>query len=74
MAIEMLDTLGQKCPQPILKLTLKAADMKQGDILEVLGDSPVFEEHVRTWCERVGKLLVSVKEEGKTKKRIKIRF
>jgi TusA-related sulfurtransferase len=38
MAVEVLDTLGQKCPQPVLKIAVKAPDMKQGDILEVLGD------------------------------------
>ena len=40
MAIEMLDTLGDKCPEPILKITVKAAHMKQGDILEVLAEAP----------------------------------
>jgi len=74
MVIEMLDTLGQKCPEPILKITLKATHMKQGDILEVLGDCPTFEEHVRIWCERLGKLLLSVKDEGDNKKRIQIQF
>ncbi|MDY6838644.1 MAG: sulfurtransferase TusA family protein [Thermodesulfobacteriota bacterium] len=74
MAIEMLDTLGDKCPEPILKLTLKAVDMKQGDILEVLGDSRTFEEHVRIWCERLGKVLLSVKDQGQKKKRIQIQF
>lgn len=74
MAIEVLDTLGMKCPQPILKLAEKAPDMNRGDILEVLGDCPTFEKDVRIWCERLGKLVLSVKDESEDKKRIQIQF
>jgi len=74
MAIEMLDALGDKCPEPILKITAKAVDMKEGDILEVLGDAPTFEKHVRIWCERLAKVLLSVRDEGHNKKRIQIQF
>jgi len=74
MAMESLDTLGLKCPQPVLKIAVKAADMKLGDILEVLGDCPTFERDIRVWCERLGKVLLSVKDEGAAKKRIQIQF
>jgi len=74
VAVEVLDTLGQKCPQPVLKIAVKAPDMKQGDILEILGDCPTFEKDVRRWCERLGKVLLSVKDEEQNKKRIQIRF
>jgi tRNA 2-thiouridine synthesizing protein A len=74
VAVEVLDTLGQKCAQPVLKIAVKAPDMKQGDILEVLGDCPTFEKDVRRWCERLGKVLLSVKDEGQNKKRTQIRF
>jgi tRNA 2-thiouridine synthesizing protein A len=74
MAREVLDTLGMKCPQPILKLAVRARDMKAGDILEILGDCPTFEKDVRIWCERLGKLILSVKDESEDKKRIQIQF
>jgi tRNA 2-thiouridine synthesizing protein A len=74
MAVETLDTLGLKCPQPVLKIAVKAPDMKQGDILEVLGDCPTFEKDVRTWCERLGKIFLSIKNEGGDKIRIQIQF
>jgi tRNA 2-thiouridine synthesizing protein A len=74
MSVEILDTLGMKCPQPVLKIAVKAPDMKEGDILEVLGDCPTFEKDVRTWCERLGKVFLSVKDEGGNKKRIQIQF
>ena len=47
MAVEILDTIGLKCPQPILKIAVKAADMNLGDILEIIGDCPTFERDVR---------------------------
>jgi len=72
--MEVLDTFGLKCPQPVLKIAVKAADMKSGDILEVLGDCPTFERDIRVWCERLGKVLLSVKDEGSDKKRIQIQF
>ena len=74
MAVEVLDTLGLKCPQPILKIAVRAPDMQRGDILEVLGDCPTFEKDVRTWCERLGKVFLSVKDEGGEKKTIQIQF
>ena len=74
MAVEILDTLGLKCPQPVLKLAVRAPDMESGSILEVLGDCPTFEKDVRTWCERLGKVFLSVKDEDQGKKRIRIQF
>lgn len=74
MAVEILDTLGMKCPQPILKIAVKATDMKAGDILEILGDCPTFEKDIRTWCERLNKVFLSIKDEGENKKRIQIQF
>ena len=74
MAIEILDMLGIKCPQPVLKIAVKAPDMNPGDILEVLGDCPTFERDVRVWCERLGKTFLSISDEGSGKKRIQIRF
>ncbi len=74
MAIEVLDMLGMKCPQPVLKIAVKAPDMNHGDILEVLGDCPTFEKDVRVWCERLGKIFLSVQHEGHEKKRIQIQF
>jgi tRNA 2-thiouridine synthesizing protein A len=73
MAVQVLDTLGMKCPQPVLKIAVAAPNMGDGDILEVLGDCPTFEKDVRTWCERLGKVFLSVKEEAESR-RIQIQF
>ena len=74
MALEVLDMVGMKCPQPVLKIAVKAPDMSPGDILEVHGDCPTFERDVRVWCERLGKVLLAIQEDVTGKKRIQIQF
>ena len=72
MPVCQLDTLGLKCPQPVLKLALQASQMRSGDILEVLGDCPTFERDVRKWCERLNKPLLAVNDNGNGSKAKKI--
>jgi len=74
MAIEILDTLGMRSPEPILKIAVRSPNMKSGDILQVLGDCPTFESDVHTWCKRLGKMHLSTKDLGLEKKQIQIRF
>ena len=74
MSVVVLDTMGIKCPQPILKIAVKAPSMNPGDILEVVGDCPPFERDVRAWCKRLAKVILSITEEGDTIKRIQIQF
>ena len=74
MGTEVLNTLGKKCPQPIFKIALKVPAMKSGDVLEVLGNCPTFEKDVRTWCERLGRVLLFVKDEGNNQKRVQIQI
>ena len=74
MALEILDMEGMKCPQPVLKIAVKAPDMNPGDILEVIGDCPTFERDVRVWCQRLQKTFLSIQDEGDGKKRIQIQF
>lgn len=74
MATVVLDTTGLKCPQPVLKIAAKSPDMQIGDILEVIGDCPTFERDIRTWCMRLKKILLFMKDEGAGKKRCQIQF
>jgi tRNA 2-thiouridine synthesizing protein A len=74
MSVLVIDTLGMKCPQPVLKIAAKAPDMRRGDILEVLGDCPTFEKDLRIWCDRLGKVFLSVRDEGQESKRVQIQF
>jgi TusA-related sulfurtransferase len=73
-ATHSLDTTGSAYPECILQIASKAAFMKQGDILEVVGDCQDFEKNVRTWCVETGRGFLSIKDEGEDKKRIQIQF
>lgn len=68
MARELLDCRGMKCPQPVLKIAAKSAQMNSGDVLEVLGDCSTFEKDVRAWCSRTSKTLMAVNNEGGAQK------
>lgn len=57
----VLDATGLKCPQPILKLSVVSAEMKSGDILEIIGNCPTFERDVTVWCARLKKTLLLVR-------------
>ena len=74
MATEVLDMVGMKCPQPVLKIAVRAPEMHPGDILEVIGDCPTFERDVRVWCQRLKKTFLSIQDEGGDRKRIQILF
>ena len=73
MTIQTLDCIGLKCPQPSLKVTIVAAKMNAGDILEVVADCSTFEKDIRAWCTRAKKTLLWVRDEG-AHKRVQIKF
>lgn len=58
MATHALDTLGLKCPQPILKIAIKAKTLEPGDLLEIRADCPSFPDDVKAWCQRTGNTLL----------------
>lgn len=70
----VLDATGLRCPQPVLKLSVISADMKHGEILEIIGDCPTFEKDISAWCIRLKKTLLFMKDEGGYRKRALIRF
>lgn len=74
MQVKLLDATGLICPQPLLKIAVASAEMEPGDILEVAADCPSFENDVRTWCARLKKTLLVVKDEGGYRKSVRIRF
>lgn len=74
MAMVMLDTLGLRCPQPVLRIAAKTAELQIGDVLEVIGDCPTFEKDVRLWCDRLKKTLLWIRDEGGGKKRCQIQL
>lgn len=70
----LLDASGLNCPQPVLKLSVLSPDIKPGEILEIIGDCPTFEKDITSWCLRLKKTLLSMRDEGNYRKRAMIRF
>jgi len=64
MANYTLDTLGLKCPQPVLKMAVKAKELQPGDMLEVTADCESFPKDVEAWCQKTGKTLLFCNTEG----------
>ena len=74
MSTHKLDTLGLKCPQPILKVAIKSKELQQGDILEVLADCHSFPDDIKAWCQRTNKTLLVCADEGGGKYKAQIQF
>lgn len=74
MAVITLDTLGLKCPQPVLKMAVKAKELQSGDTLEVLADCESFPKDVEAWCSKTKKTLLFCMDEGGGKFKAQIQF
>ena len=55
MAVEKLDTINLNRASAMLQIAAKFVSMKKGDVLEVLGFSLTFTNHVQEWCEKYKK-------------------
>lgn len=61
---EVLNCKGLKCPQPVLKMAIKARSLKPGTTLEVHADCASFPQDVQKWCNDNDKVLISVVDRG----------
>lgn len=53
-----LDACGLSCPGPIVQVSRKMAQMREGDLLEVRATDPGFARDIRSWCSNTGNTLV----------------
>jgi TusA-related sulfurtransferase len=49
-----LDTLGRRCPAPIIELARHLRDVEPGEVLAVLSDDAAAALDVPAWCELRG--------------------
>lgn len=61
---EQLDCRGLKCPQPVLKVAIKANSIAPGSTLQVQADCSSFADDIKKWCEDSGKVLISCVDHG----------
>jgi tRNA 2-thiouridine synthesizing protein A len=62
LTVKRLDITDIKYPNQILEIASKLAELKDGDILEVIGDDVTFEEDIRLFCRRINKPLLFIEK------------
>lgn len=55
----VMDLKGLKCPQPVLKVAIKASSIPAGTTVEVLADCSTFPDDIKKWCQDSGRVLIS---------------
>jgi tRNA 2-thiouridine synthesizing protein A len=61
----VLDCVGQACPLPIYKTSIRIKEMQTGEVLEVQSDDDGIEKDMPAWCKLTGnEFLGLVKENG----------
>lgn len=61
-----VDATGLQCPGPIMQVSQTLAEMKEGEVLEVLASDSAFPADIAAWCHSTGnKLLDSSSENGR---------
>jgi TusA-related sulfurtransferase len=73
MRVQTIDTVGMEGHRSAFLADLAAPGMKPGDIIEIWGDSPTFENELRLWCKWSRKTVLSVEHES-LKTKIRIQF
>ncbi len=53
-----LDCRGMKCPQPVIELARRFAEVDAGGLVEVLADDPAAGPDLAAWCRMRGQELV----------------
>lgn len=59
-----IDCTGLFCPMPIIRTKQEMADMKPGEILEIVADDPGFVKDLPAWCAQAGEKFLEMKQEG----------
>ncbi|MBI3316101.1 MAG: sulfurtransferase TusA family protein [Candidatus Omnitrophica bacterium] len=59
----VLDCSGHLCPVPILMTEEKMADLKKGDVLEVIFTDPGARSDLEAWCQGTGHALLGFRND-----------
>ncbi len=49
-----LDTLGRRCPVPVIELARRIGDVEVGDVVAVLSDDEAARVDIPVWCRMKG--------------------
>ena len=53
-----LDTLGLRCPEPVMVIRKAVRKMQQGELLEVIADDPATTRDIPSFCRFMDHTLV----------------
>lgn len=53
-----LDTLGLRCPEPVMVIRKTVRKMQQGELLEVIADDPATTRDIPSFCRFMDHTLV----------------
>ncbi len=57
---KILDTLGLRCPEPVMLLRKTVRKMQQGDLLLVIADDPATTRDIPSFCRFMDHTLVKI--------------
>jgi tRNA 2-thiouridine synthesizing protein A len=68
----VLDTLGLRCPVPVIRTSRKIKEVREGGVLEVLSDDPLIVIDLQAWCFSNGQeFLGSETRDGRIRLQVK---
>lgn len=60
---QILDCVGLYCPMPIIKITEKIKELKEGDILELIADDEGVKTDIPAWCKSTGNEFLKIEQD-----------
>ena len=63
--IQELDTLGLRCPEPVMMVRKTVRKMRQGELLTVIADDPATTRDIPSFCRFMEHTLVEADIEQK---------
>ena len=63
MSEVVIDTLGQRCPLPVIELGKRIDDVAVGETIAVVSDDPAAATDIQAWCRMRGHDYLGDREE-----------
>ena len=64
-ADKLVDVTGKVCPLPLITLAKEVRAMQKGQVLQIVGDDPIFEESIIDFCREGAHEVLETHREGK---------